>query len=207
MSFVSSIFKSETKKNWKQLASEIGADFVDGGIWDSDKIILKYRKTNITLDTYNQNNRKSGYVNTRIRCPFVTINEFQFNITSENTFSHAGKIFGLKDLEINNAKFDNEFYLKSRYKDKLILFLDSEIIQNVYLEFAKNEIIGLEISITEDKPFFSLQKNPSKVFWICCEKMKLESDIEILKQWFTLCKLTFDRLIEIGEAEDVSPNI
>ena len=167
---------------------------------------MNYRNTTIVLDTYNQNNRKSGYVNTRIRCPFVTTNEFIFSIASENAFSHAGKIFGLKDIEINNAKFDNEFYLKSRHEDKLLLFLNSEIIQKTYLEFAKNEIIGLEIRVTDDRPFFSLQTNPSKVFWICCEKINLESNIEILKSWFNLCKLTLDRLIEIGEAEDVSPN-
>jgi hypothetical protein len=43
--------------------------------------------------------------------------------------------------------------------------------------------------------------------WITLQKLGSESDIEILKSWFNLCKLTLDRLIEIGEAEDVSPDI
>jgi hypothetical protein len=33
------------------------------------------------------------------------------------------------------------------------------------------------------------------------------SYIETILEYFNLCKITFDRLIEIGEAEDESPDI
>jgi hypothetical protein len=52
MSVLSNIFESDTKEKWKQLALEIGGEFIDGGFWDSDKVILNYRKTRIILDTY-----------------------------------------------------------------------------------------------------------------------------------------------------------
>ncbi len=206
MSFLSNIFRSETKENWQQLAVEIGGNFVDGGFWNKDIVELKYRNSTITLDVYQQRYGNKHIPHTRIRCPFVSINEFKFNITTENALTHAGKIFGIKDVMIDVPKFDDEFYLKSRTKDKFVNFLKSEIIQKSYLELAKNDILGLEIQISDDKPNFSLQTRPRNVYWIYCEKIKVESKVETLKLWFDLCKLTLDRLIEIGEAEDISPD-
>jgi hypothetical protein len=82
MGFLFDIFKSNTKESWQQLATEIGAEFVDGGIWNEDKIILNYRKTKIILDTYTVHSGMS-LTYSRLRCPFVSKNGITFEICSE----------------------------------------------------------------------------------------------------------------------------
>ncbi len=205
MSFFTNLFHSRAKENWKSLADEIGADFVDGGIWKTDKVTFSYRNTKISLDTFSKGNGRSSKTYTRIICPYITKNRFTFEISSENTITYAAKYIGINDIEIGDAKFDAEIYLKSNQKKTLLKFLDPKYLQDKLLEAFEGT--DLVLKINDDHPVFFLKKIPTKILWIQIENIGIESDIEILKQWFTLCKLILDRLIEIGEAEDVSPNI
>lgn len=194
------------KINWKLLAQEIQAVFVEGGFWNSDKVVLNYRNTTIILDVSN-GNKKYHYIRTRLICPFISNNEFKFSISLENAFTFAGKVFGINDIEIGDKKWDNEFYLKSNDENKLNSFLNSDIIRKYYFDIANYETGGIEIKVTNNQPFFSLQSISPYTSWIVLERVGGIIDNETLKSWFSLCKFTLDRLIEIGEAEDVNPNI
>lgn len=206
MSLRTNIIFPMVKKNWKLLAQEIQATFVEGGFWDSDKVVLSYRNTTILLDARNAL-KKYQYIRTRIICPFISTNEFQFSISLENAFTFAGKVFGINDIEIGDKKWDNEFYLKSNDKDKLNNFLSSNIIRKYYFDIANYETGGIGIKVTNNHPFFSLQSISPYTSWIVLEREGGIADNETLKSWFNLCKITLDRLIEIGETEDIDPNI
>jgi hypothetical protein len=205
MNFLSNILSSSKKKTWKILAQEIGGTFIDGGIFSPDSVVLNYRNTTITLDTKGGNNRYKGFI--RILCPFLATNEFKFKISPENAFTHAGKVFGINDIEIGDKQFDNDLYLKSRQEDVLINLLDSEELKKCYLELANLLPLGSGIRISDTKHFFTLQDIPKNIFWLKVEEYNIENNLDLLKLYFKIFKITLDRLIEIGEAKEINLDI
>ena len=171
-----------------------------------DSVVLNYRNTTIVLEnsTFSHNKRHST---TTVKCPFYSTNGFKFNISTEDAFTHAGKVFGIHDIQKSDEKFDNKMYLKSSDKEKLLTFLDNEIITKQYLDLARNISYGPIIKITDDNHTFSLTKNQKNTLWLYVESLGLEEEKEDIKMYFETFKLTLDRLIEIGEAEDIDPNI
>lgn len=204
MRVLSNIFKSKTKEIWQQLASEISGEFVDGGIWNSDKVTLAYRNTTIVLDLYS---KSSDSTLIRVQCQFITTERFTFNVANESIFTRIKKIFGLNDIQVGDIRFDDKFYLKSAQKDKLIYFFNSEKVREQFLEILKNLNYKLNVEVISTKPFFAAydKDNPYKSLRICLEEPFISDNITKLKLWFEICKITLDRLIEIGEAEDVNP--
>jgi hypothetical protein len=218
MSVLSNIFKSETKKNWQQLADEIGGSFIEGEKWNSDKIISKYRNTTIEVDIFETGGRYSKTY-TRITCPYITpvrVN-LMFNISPENIFTYSGKLFGIKDIEIGDEQFDTLINLKSNQKELFLKFLGSKYFKNRLLAAFEgpepnnilNTFRNTEFNLfIEDKDSYTYyQRVPARIFYIRILNLGIEEDIETLKLWLEICKITLDRLIEIGEAEDVSPDI
>jgi hypothetical protein len=216
MSFLLNIFESDTKKHWQEFADEIGATFIDGG-WNSDKVISKYRNTTIELDIFTTNGQhRKTY--TRITCPYVTPKRFafKFNIAPENILTYAGKLFGFKDIEIGNKTFDTLINLKSNQKALFLKFLDSMPLREMILEAFEgpqpdkilNTFRNTEFNLfIEDKgPYLFHQKTQHKILFIKILNLEIEEDIEMLKFWFKICQFTLDRLIEIGEAEDITPD-
>jgi hypothetical protein len=204
MSLWTDIFHSTAKENWKILANEVGGKFIDGGLLKTNKVEFKYRHTIITLDTLSRGGKNSKTF-TRILCPFIATNGLNFTITLEDVFTNMLKFFGIKDIEIGNIDFDHEIYLKSNQKATFLKFLDSETLQEkLILAFENSDLV---MQVNDDHPFFILQTIPSKMVWLKFEHIGLEDNIHVLKSWFNLCKITLDRLIEIGEAEDISPDI
>lgn len=204
MSFLTNITKPQIKDIWKQLSDEMGGNFVDGGFWGRDSVILNYRNTVIILQNsvFSHNQRHSTTI---IRCPFKSINGFKFKISTEDAFTHAGKVLGIDDILIGDKRFDDEMYLKSVDKDKLLTFLNDDTIVKQYLDLAKSISYGPIIKIIDHNLAFSLKKFPSNTFWLYINIVGIESQKERIKLYFETFKVTLDRLIEIGEAEDINP--
>lgn len=59
--------------------------------------------------------------------------DFEFKISKEHGFIKAGKLFGLKDIEFNDAEFDKKFYIKSDQEDKLRRLLGPNLIYELNL--------------------------------------------------------------------------
>jgi hypothetical protein len=206
MSFLSNIFESETKGNWQQLALEIGGEFVDGGFWNKDKVVLKYRKTEIVLETHTISTGRSSSTYTRMKFPFNSTNGFTFSISSENFFTHLIKKIGFNDIQIGECEFDDKMYLKSNNEEKAKSFFTLTILKEETFNIVNITESYLSIK-RHDSLFFFTESEAPNPFYAVLTKLRVESDIEVLKSWFNLCKLTLDRLIEIGEAEGVSPDI
>ena len=199
----------EKKKIWKLLADRIGGSFIEGKSWRDERVVLNYKQSSsIILNTrLNGGGKRHQYYETKVQCSFISTNQFKLKIFHENAFTHAGKVFGINDIELDNAKFDNEFYIKSNQRETAIEFLNKDSLQKIYLAATKNLDLMVTIEIKDSNSFFSLESNPPNSFLISIEKRGEETDVERLVSWFDLCKATLDRLIEIGEAEDESPDI
>ena len=195
MSFWTNFFESIGRKTLKELNLKVEGRFVQGGFGEKDKIIVTYRNTSILIDTHKRLRGKKLVLFYRIICPFKSVNNLIMSISTEDTFSHAAKVFGNDDIRIGNEKFDNEFYLKSNNEQLFLEFIQSDILQKHYLESLKR-LSYFPFCIEVKKGFDYYVYNETN-----------NSDIETILEYLRLCKLTLDRLIEIGEAEDISTNI
>ena len=191
------------RETWKLLAEKIGGELIEGDTWKEERVILNYRNSIFILDTVLKGH-KHKYFENRIKCSFVSINKFTLKIFLENAFTHAGKIFGIKDIELNNSKFDDEFYIKSNDKEKAISFLNSLDLQNLYFAATKNLDLMVSIEIKNNESFFSFDSYPPKSSLIVIRANSEITEIDRLINWFNLCKITLDRLIEIGEAKEIN---
>jgi hypothetical protein len=192
------------RETWKLLAEKIGGELIEGDTWKEERVILNYRNRVFTLDTVLKGH-KHKYFENRIKCYFVSTNKFTLKVFLENAFTHAGKIFGINDIELDNSKFDNEFYVKSNSKEKAINFLNSLDLQNLYFAATKNLDLMVSVEVKNSESFFSLRSYPANTSLIIIRANSEVSDVDRLISWFELCKITLDRLIEIGEAENIKP--
>ncbi len=194
------------REMWKLLAEKIGGKLIEGDTWKEERVILNYRNSIFILDTVLKGH-KHKYFENRIKCVFASTDKFTLKIFLENAFTHAGKIFGINDIELDDSKFDNEFYVKSNDKEKAISFLNSLDLQNLYFAATKNLDLMVSIEIRNNDSFFTFQSYPPNTSSLIIRANSEITEIERLITWFNLCKITLDRLIEMGEAKDTNPDI
>lgn len=210
MSLFSKIFEPTLKITFEEFAKTIGGKFIEGGFWDEYKVTVPYRNTLFTLDTIRKLRGKHLVRYHRIQCPFISANHFKFRISSENTFTHAAKIFGMNDILIGDKRFDDEFYLVSNQQETFLHFIDSDNLKKQYWELLKKENYHFSFEIQRKKTsIFKSNNSQQNIFSIFTESVYIHGSYqkEIIDEWlfyFETFKLTLDRLIEIGEAEDVS---
>jgi len=97
---------------WRQLSQEIGAEFVEGGLWKGNKVQAHVKPWTITLDTYTVSTGKSSVTYTRMRAPYVNPEGFRFTIYRKSIFSDLGKFLGMQDIEVSDPDFDEAFIIK-----------------------------------------------------------------------------------------------
>jgi hypothetical protein len=95
---------------WRQLADAIGGRVVDGGFWSGDRVEATHGEWTVTLDTYTVSSGQYSHVTyTRMRAPFVNQLGFRFTVYREGIFSDLAKRFGMQDIQIGIAPFDEGF--------------------------------------------------------------------------------------------------
>ena len=208
MSFWTKLNMPHDREMWKLLAEKIGGEFIEGDSWEKEKVVLSYRNRIITLNSEMKSMGKSRYFESQVKCLFIPKEKFTLKISLENPFTHAGKIFGINDIELDDLKFDDEFFIRSNKKEKAIHFLNSSNLQKVYFCATKNlDLMMVSIEIKDDDLFCAFRSYPPNTSLIVIRANMVVTEIDRLMSWFDLCKITLDRLIEIGVVEDVSTNI
>jgi hypothetical protein len=104
---------------WEQLASEIGAEFVKGGFFRSNKVQAKVREWIVTLDTFSVPSGDSSTVYTRMRAPLQSRDGFQFTIFRIGFISKLDKALGAQDIDIGDPDFDREFVIQGNNEPKV----------------------------------------------------------------------------------------
>ena len=112
MGVLRQVFGPSKEEIWSQLSREIGAEYQEGGFFKEGKIVLSHREWEITLDTYTVHTGKVTIIYTRMRAPYVNRDGFRFNIYRKSAFSWLGKLFGVEDIEVGEAFFDEEFIIQ-----------------------------------------------------------------------------------------------
>ena len=115
---------------WRQLASDLGAEFMEGGFMHSGKVQAHMRRWTVTLDAYSVPSGDSSTTYTRMRAPFENKDGFEFAIFREGLVARLDKKLGMSDLEIGMPEFDRDFVIQSNNETRVrALLADAKIRQ------------------------------------------------------------------------------
>jgi hypothetical protein len=193
------IFRGRASKGevWRKFSSEIGAEFVKGGLLRSDKVVARVKEWTITLDTYTEGGEYSSTPYTRMRAPYVSRDGFQFTIHREGLLSKLGKHLGLQDVEVGYPDFDREFILKSNDEAKVRALVANPRIRQV---IQSHPDIYFR---SKTKRGGSAHAFPGELY---LSVPGLIEDAERLKSFFLLFTETLSQLCDIGSAYESDPS-
>jgi hypothetical protein len=195
------IFGPSRKEIWTQLGSEIGARYVDGGVWKADKVVATHGQWTVTLDTYAVSTGKATVIFTRMRAPYVNPNGFRFTIYRKGFFSETGKWLGMQDIEIGDAAFDEAFIIKGTDESQVrALFADGRL-RDVLMKLPK-----LHLTVKDDEGWFG-PDFPEGVDELYFNVAGVIKDVEQLKLLYDLFAQTLDQLCRIGSAYETRPDV
>ena len=201
MGLLRQVFGPSKEEIWSQLSQELGADYEEGGFFKEGKVVLSHKQWEITLDTYTVHTGKSTIIYTRMRAPYVNRDGFRFNIYRKNIFSGIGKLFGMKDIEVGDAFFDDEFIIQGEPEA-----LVSRLLSNVEVRQLIQSQPDIHFQVKDDDGWFK-SKFPEGVDELYFEVVGIIKDRERLKSLFDLFALVLDELCRFGSAYETDPNV
>lgn len=201
MGLLREIFGPSKDEIWSQLSREIGADYEEGGFFKEGKVVLSHRQWEITLDTYTVHTGKSHVIYTRMRAPFINRDGFRFNIYRKNIFSGIGKLFGVQDVEVGDAFFDDEFIIQGEPEH-----LVSQLLLNGNIRQLIQNQKDIHFQIKDDEGVFR-KTFPEGVDELYFEVVGIIKDRERLKSLFDLFTLVLDALCRLGSAYEDNPQV
>lgn len=192
-------FISSKKEIWAQFASEIGANYHDGGFLNKDYFSYQYKNWNFDLHTYTQSNGQYSSTYTRLRVPFITKENLQLNIYEEGFFSTFGKLFNMQDIQIHDTEFDKRFIIKGNNELKIRQLLNDTKLKQAFLTLKE-----ANVKIDNGRSFLR-DRYPENVNALVFECSGIINQLDNLHKLFTLFKLMLDGLVRIRSIETASP--
>lgn len=193
------LFGPSQKEIWNEFAGEIEANFIEGGLFKSHKVIAKYENWEVTFDIFTQSSGKHSTTYTRIRAPFVSKGGFFFKLYNNGFFSSIGKTLGMQDIEIGFPEFDEKFIIKGKEAEKITELFSGEKIRE--LINSQNKI---HLEIKDDEGMFGTEIPPD-VDILYFQTYGVIKDIEKLKRLYMLFVLILNKLKLMDLAIEINP--
>ena len=169
------IFRQQRDAAWKRFATEIGAEFIEGGLFRTSKVQAHINDSAVVLDSYSVSSGDSSTTYTRIRAPFQNKDGFQFTLFRTGLVSKIDKALGAQDIEIGDADFDRDFTIQSNNESKVrALFASLSIRQLIQAQRS------IRLRLKENELHFEVQG--------------IIKDLERLKSLFELFREVLGRL-------------
>ena len=196
------------EESWRQLCSEIGADFVKLGFGRGEcKVVARVEQWSITLDTRTfgtslpQMGARTVSSNTRMRAPYVNNDGFRFRIHRGGFLDELGKLFGMQDIEVGHSDFDRDFIIKANDQSKArSLFANAKILHLVQTQPS----IAFQVKEEQDWDGWDAPSLPDGVEQLHFQDAGVIKDLQRLKSLFELFTETLNHLRHIGSASPVS---
>ena len=201
MGFLRSLFGPSREEIWRQLADQIGAEYVDGGFWGRDKVVARVGEWTVTLDYYTVSNGKTSTTYTRMRAPYVNRDGFRFRIHRANFFTGIAEAVGFHDIEIGDPAFDQDYVVKGNDAEKVCLLLASPRLR----ELIRCQPY-LRLQVKDDEGWFGADF-PEGVDELHFDAGRVIRDLDQLHALFDLFAETLHRLCHIGSAYEDDPQI
>ena len=195
------VFGPSKEEIWRQLCTETGADYVQGGFWKKDKVQATHGESTITLDTYAVSTGKTVVHFTRLRAPYVNPDRFRFTIYRRGLFSDIAKWLGMQDVVVGHEDFDRDFIIKGTEETKLRALFDNPKLRELIAAQPKIHLTvkdydgywGADFPADTDELYFHVHG--------------IIKDVERLKLLFELFAETLDQLCHIGSAYETKPKV
>jgi len=201
VSVLRQLFGPSKKEIWQNLCSEIGGTYVDGGLWNGDRVQAAHGEWTITLDTYVVSTGKSAVAYTRLRAPYVNPDGFRFTVSRRGLFSGIAKWLGLQDVDVGHPDFDEHFVIKGNNESGLRTLFDNPRLREL-LE-AQPEVL---FTVKDDEGLFG-KSFPSGTDELCFTVVGVIKDADRLKRLFELFSETLDQLCRMGSAYKDAPAV
>ena len=129
MSALKSLFGASREEIWRQLAREVGGQFLDGSVFRPSAVQARTDDWIITLDTLSDPNSGASY--TRLRAPYFNPERFRFEIYRAGFFTELWKGMGMQDIEVGHPRFDRDFVIKGNAPGRVRRLFDNEKIRRL----------------------------------------------------------------------------
>ncbi len=201
MGFLRDLFGPSRGEIWRQLAAEIGGQYVEGGFWKGDKVQARVGQWVVTLDTFTESSGETHNTYTRLRAPYVNKDGFRFCVYREGFFSRIGRMLGMQDIEIGDGRFDADFVVQGNNESQLRrLFADVEVRGFLHAQPS------VHFEVRDDEGWFGADF-PEGVDELYFRASGTIRDIERLKDLYALFTAVLDRLCVIGSAYQTPPGV
>ncbi len=160
---------------WKQFASEIGAEFVEGGFFRTSKVQARVKQWTVTLDTYSVSSGDSNETYTRMKSSIQDKDGFWFTIFQTGLVAKLDKALGVQKIDVGDSEFDQAFTIRSNNESR---------VQSLFSNLKIRQMIQAQKSIT-----LAIRKNELRL-----ETRGVVRDVERLKPLFELFKEMLNQL-------------
>lgn len=122
MKMIKRILGLKREEVWRPLATELGGDYISGGFWHGDKVVVRRGSWTVTLDLLREivSNGKTRQVlrHTRLRARTPNPDRLRFRISPRDRFNEA--LPGtMEQLETGDAVFDQRFLVHGTDAERL----------------------------------------------------------------------------------------
>jgi hypothetical protein len=138
---------------WNSFAKRVNGIIKEGKFDASDKVEAIHNGWNFSYDHFSLWSSKHSTRLTRITVPFISKDNFRFEIYEKSLLSSIAKFFGMQDVEIGDSEFDRRFIIKSTNELKA-----KSLLQNPTVRYSIDRIekeftiqIGDQNGIWEEK--------------------------------------------------------
>jgi hypothetical protein len=194
-------FGPSKEEIWRQLCTETGADYVQGGFWKGDKVQAAHNEWTITLDTFVVSTGKTTVIFTRLRVPYVNPDHFRFTIYRRGLFSDIAKWLGMQDVKVGHEEFDRDFIIKGTDERKLRALFDNPKLRELIATQPE-----IHLTVDDDEGWLGAAF-PADTDELRFHVVGIIKDVERLKMLFELFAETLDQLCRIGSAYEKAPEL
>ena len=194
-------FGPNKEEVWQQLCQEIGAEFVEGGLWKGSKVQALVGPWTVTLDTHTVSSENSHVTYTRMRAPYINPEGFRFTIYRKGVFSGLGKMLGMQDIEVGDPEFDEAFIIQGNNESRA---------QNLFGDIRLRALVqaqpAIRLEVKDSEGWFG-PKFPENVDELHFLVVGVITDVERLKSLFDLFAAVLEQLCKIGSAYKQEPGV
>jgi hypothetical protein len=186
---------------WRQLSDKVGGRYVERGFWKGDCVEAAHKDWIVTLDVIVVPAGKVQIPMTRLRAPYVNPTRFRFDVYREGVFSGIAKAFGMQDIEVGDADFDERFIVKGTDESQVKALLANPRVREL-IEGQPD----IRFGVRDDDGWFST-RFPEDVDQLHFEVSGDIKDVERLSLLYELFAETLDQLTRIGAAYAAPPQV
>lgn len=201
---------SKEEEALRQLAGEIGAEFLKDESGDTIKVVARVKQWTISLSavmgykgtSYSTTKQAMGHAGVAMLAPYVSKDRFEFRVVRKGRFARLWlKLFGTKAIEIGYRAFDHDFVVKGNDESTVRALFANPRIRELIQSLQHVNVEGVQDESTER----FAQRVALLVFWFSLGPIEL-TNVRKLKWLFELFEEILNQLCRIGSASEEEPD-